>query len=172
MLCYSASQIGFEWLQTARQTDQSLTQDCPATGDLHHPHNGRRQYQHNYFCIYPATMLCAKCQGLCSSIHPHQDNDFPHHETVEELRTSANSGCLLCKIIHRDLGGELDERINISIRVTIKTRRDTGIEVSFVDPGRELAGGPRNDRKPPVVYVIFQSFSLPRKFSCAQIYLY
>jgi hypothetical protein len=51
--------------------------------------------------------------------------------------------------------------------VAIKTRRDIGIEVSFVDPIPELAGGPQNDRKPPVIHVIFQSLSLPSKFSCA-----
>ena len=109
-------------------------------------------------------MLCARCQALCSQIDPHQDKDFLHHETVEELRAGANAGCRLCKIIHVDVEKKLDAPISSSSRVTTKTRRDIGIEVSFVDPVPGLAGGARNDRKSPVVYVIFQSFGLPRKF--------
>lgn len=107
-------------------------------------------------------MLCAICQALCSSIDPHQDYDFHHYETVGELRTSADSGCLLCKIIHGDLEKELNEPINVSSRGTIKTRRNIGIVVLFVGPV------PRNDRKSPVVYLIFQSFDQPRKFRRAQ----
>jgi hypothetical protein len=119
-----------------------------------------------------ATMLCAKCQTLCSSIDPHQDNDFVHHETVEELRTSSIWGCHLCKIIHRATKEKPHESISVSSKVTIKTRQDSGIEVSFVDPVPKSAGDPRNGKKSPVVYVIFQSIDLPRKFRCAQTHLY
>lgn len=110
-------------------------------------------------------MLCANCQALCSLIDPHQDKDFLHHETVKELRTSANLGCHLCKVIYGDIEGNLDKSVSISSKVAIKTRRDTGLEVALVEPIGDLAKGPHNNRKPPIIHVIFQSFSLPSKSS-------
>ncbi|KAH8687932.1 heterokaryon incompatibility protein-domain-containing protein [Tricladium varicosporioides] len=104
-------------------------------------------------------MLCAKCQELCSSIDPHQDNDIDHYGIVEELCTSANSGCLLCKLIHKAFKEKPYESINALSMVTIKTKRNIGIEVSLVDPAPKLAGS-----KSLVVYVIFQSIDLPRRF--------
>ena len=115
----------------------------------------------------PLTMLCVRCQALCSSIDLHQDNDFLHHETVEEIRTSAHFGCRFCNIIHREIEENLDEPVSISFRVAIKTRRDAGIEVSFVDTIPEITRSPQNDRRRPVIYVIFSSFRLPSESSCA-----
>ena len=43
--------------------------------------------------------------------------------------TSANAGYLLCKVIIKDI-----EENTILSKVTIKTRREVGIEVCFVDP--------------------------------------
>ncbi len=112
-------------------------------------------------------MLCDKCQALCASIDRHQDNDFLHHETVEELRTSAHLGCRLCNIIYREIEENLDEPVSILSLVAIKTRRDVGIEVSFVDTFPEVARKVQNDRRRPIIYVIFSSFRLPSKSSCA-----
>lgn len=105
-------------------------------------------------------MLCVKCQALCSTIDPYQDSDFLHYETINELRTSANLACLLCKIIHEDLEKKLSKPMSLACRLVIKTRRDIGIEVSF-----QPTEGLQNDSKYPVVYVVFQSFSLPREYS-------
>lgn len=64
-------------------------------------------------------------------------------------------------MIHKALMEKISNPISISSRVTIKIRRNIGIEVSFVDSVPKLTGG-----KSPVVYVIFQSIDLPRKFNC------
>jgi hypothetical protein len=146
------------WFATNRSPNRPITQDSRRSAAASTNTTISATIQES------ATMLCGRCQALCSSIDPHKDNDFLHHETVEELRTNANSGCLLCKIIHRDLVEKLDGPISISSKVTIKTRRDIGFEASFVDSVPDLSGGPRNDGKSPVVYVVFESFRLPRKF--------
>jgi hypothetical protein len=75
-------------------------------------------------------------------------------------------------MIHSAFKEKSYESISLSSKVTIKTKQDSGIEVSFVDPVPKSAGDPRNGKKSPVVYVIFQSIDLPRKFRCAQIHLY
>lgn len=106
-------------------------------------------------------MLCAKCRDLCSLVDPHQDKDVLHYENVEELRRSADSGCRLCRIVHTDLSEKRLEAPNISYRMTIKTRRNIGIEASFVATVPEAGGGPQTDEKSPVVYVIFQNPELP-----------
>jgi len=110
-------------------------------------------------------MLCIKCHDLCGLVDPHQDKDFLHHETFVELHQSADSGCRLCQIIHRGFEEKREKATSESCAVMIKSRRNTGMEVSFVATNPRAGGDPQARGDSLVIAVIFESLELPREYS-------
>jgi hypothetical protein len=109
-------------------------------------------------------MLCIKCQDLCGLVDPHQDKDFLHHQTLVELHQSADSGCRLCQIIHRGFEEKREKATSESCAVMIKSRRNTGIEVSFVANNPRAGGDAQAKGDSLVIAVIFESLELPREY--------